>query len=79
MSLKALLVFLLLIFASPPYGAADENVCMEREPLVDQLVFGFGEQLVAVWDIEGKGLLELHVSSHTGNLHGSADRVLGSF
>jgi len=40
---------------------------MEREPLVEQLVSEFDEQLIAVWDISGEGLLELHASDHTGS------------
>jgi hypothetical protein len=40
---------------------------MEREQLVGQLVSDFDEQLVAVRDIKGEGLLELHSSGHTGS------------
>lgn len=64
---RALLVFIFCVFALPSYGAADENVCMERELLVEQLVLELDEQLLAVWDLGGEGLLELHASAHTGS------------
>ena len=55
-------LFLACIF---PAGA-EEIVCTDRDQMVERLVLDFGEQLAAVKDIKGEGLLEIHVSARNG-------------
>jgi len=65
MRIFAILSFLLLGFSD--VAKAEDIYCSDREEIVDELVSGYGEQLAAVKDIKGEGLLEIHVSARTGS------------
>lgn len=65
MRLPSLLCFLLLGVSS--VANAEQIFCSDREGVVEELVADYGEQLAAVKDIEGEGLLEIHVSTRTGS------------
>ena len=64
MRLSSLLCFLLLGFS--PLANAGELFCSAREDVVQELVADYDEQLAAVRDMKGEGLLEIHVSPRTG-------------
>lgn len=59
------LVCLCLLTLSSP-AEAEKTYCSDREDVVEELVADYGEQLAAVRDIKGEGLLEIHVSARTG-------------
>jgi hypothetical protein len=65
--MRSFLLSLVLVFAVTFSAAAEEIVCNDRERIVESLVSDFGEQLAEVKDIEGEGLLEIHVSALTGS------------
>ena len=64
--MRSLALTISLILACTFPTAADDIVCTDREQMVERLVSDFGEQLAAVKDLKGEGLLEIHVSARTG-------------
>jgi hypothetical protein len=64
MRILVLSISLFLVCTFP--AAAEEIVCTDREQMVERLVSDFGEQLAAVKEIKGEGLLEIHVSARNG-------------
>ena len=65
MRMFAILALLLLGFSH--VAKAEDILCSDREEIVEELVSKYDEQLAAVIDIKGEGLLEIHVSARSGS------------
>jgi hypothetical protein len=61
----AIISFLLLGFSD--IAKAEKIFCSDREEIVEELISEYDEQLAAVKEIKGEGLLEIHVSARTGS------------
>jgi hypothetical protein len=60
-------MFLLMLATAAPDAGADARFCLARSDLVEALVTDYGEQLAEVKKVEGRGLLEFHVSPTDGS------------
>lgn len=56
----------LMLAVLPSAHGAEDKACNDRSVMIDTLVAVYGEQLTEVHKIEGKGLLEFHVSHKEG-------------
>lgn len=68
-SILAAFVVAVTLLAVAPLGSAhgaEARVCLNRYVMIDTLIAEYGEHLVEVRDIKGKGLLEFHVSPIDG-------------
>jgi len=56
---------MMLAVASRAHGVEGRD-CHDRSIMIDNLIAQYGEQLAEVREVEGKGLLEFHVSPEDG-------------
>ena len=62
-----LILLPLMLMALPRAYGAEARACLDRSVMLDILITNYGEQLAEVSEIEGRGLLEFHVSSDVGS------------
>jgi hypothetical protein len=64
--LLSLLLFTALVAGVTPMPRAQAGACFDRSHLVETLITNYGEQLAEVHEVQGRGLLEFHVSPADG-------------
>jgi hypothetical protein len=64
--LLSLFLFTALLAGAMPMPRAQAGACFDRTHLIDALITDYGEQLAEVHEVQGRGLLEFHVSPTDG-------------